>query len=153
MSVFDKLHDFFSAIGRGIAHLFSKSSLDKADQIAKRVSGIGAVILPYALQIARFTPTDLDDKLVAAAAELNTTVADIVAIPDHDAKKVAVENLLVATGRKALAELVALHGAFKLGDLTIADENGISQIARGWFELAAKGVYEMFIKPSLEANK
>lgn len=150
--MFKAIKKALSKIVNGIRNLFSDENIARAERIATVVSRLTEFALPYAERFAQLTPGSFDDELVAAAARLNKSLAEIMNEPDEDKRRGFILGLVgEATRARLKAEVAKLKGGqLKVGGLVIRVPDDVDRIAGDLFDLAAQAGYTLFVKQRTE---
>jgi hypothetical protein len=153
MSFFSHISDVLNKIVHGLAHLFSKENIKKAESIAQHVSDLAAIALPFVERFAKLTEGTEDDELVAAAAKMNISLRDILSEPDDSIRKGRILTLIGNATRAKIQDLVADSGGekIKIGSISIRVPEDVSLIAGNLFDLAAQAAYSLFVRQQATA--
>lgn len=151
---FSKIESIFNGIIKGVkkslGFIFKNvdEAVEHAELIAKPISDLMGFVLPISQQLAAWTEGTEDDKLVAAALSMNTTVQGILAIEDDGERKGKILSLIGNAAKLKLKDLADdLNGQkIKIGKLNIRLPEDVDKIAGDFFDFAAQAAYTLFIR-------
>ena len=147
MSFFTFIEDVFSTIIKGAKRIFTPENIEKGKAVAKRISDLIVLSSPYAEMLAKVTPTEADDELVAAAGRMNLTVQQILNESDASVRKGRILTLIGHAVRGKIESVVASgDGKIKIGDISIRVSDDMKKVAGDLFDSAAQMAYSLFIK-------
>jgi len=108
--------NFFKKIGSFFANLFSSK---KFNQAVSKISGLAQAAFPIVEFVAKATPTQADDLLVAAAKSAGLSISEIYNSTNELIKDGGRQRLAAEALKLRLLELVQNGKEVKLEDFTI----------------------------------
>lgn len=150
MGWFSWIDDVFESLIKPIRTIIKNpdAAAKRAEKIAKAASDLTAVVLPYAQMVANFTPSVADDILLAAAAEMNSTVQDIINETDQDIRRGRILGLVGRAAKKRLQKLLteAAGQKIKIGKINLRVPEDVAKIPSDWWDWIAQTLYSAVLK-------